>query len=407
MGDDNTDPVLRLQSHQSLPPPPPPDLKDARDDAQPERDQTSMPHSDQQSIQPSTAPVASEQQHTNQQESSQRPAVPTQDASSVSDPAQSHVSQHSTPTLPPMNFQHQPTVHTPAPVPAAAPVHTQNGNHPQHHQPPPPQHLPPPAPAHITNGTPPQYPPHGHAPPPPSYTYPPEAGMQQAPSSMQSNGGPVNGYAPHMGYQVPLGTPHLNATQLPGTRHKKEIKRRTKTGCLTCRKRRIKCDEGHPACRNCQKSKRECLGYDPIFKSQASPPTIQPAPGIFPPQQSQHQPHQQQVKHEPQMPSEPQRYSNVPQGYMPAASAGYSPATAMQPPVEFGAQIDPALGPANSAVAPPPLQQPPPPPPPPHEEYTTSLHPQRNGILKRCLYRACSLLTCCSTSYHYGLAMQP
>ncbi|KAH0268009.1 hypothetical protein KCU71_g19465, partial [Aureobasidium melanogenum] len=61
---------------------------------------------------------------------------------------------------------------------------------------------------------------------------------------------------------------------------------------------------------------------------------------------------------------------------MPAASAGYSPATAMQPPVDFGAQIDPALGPANSAAAPPPVQQPPPP-PPPHEEYTTSLHPQR------------------------------
>ncbi|RMZ81748.1 hypothetical protein DV738_g2084, partial [Chaetothyriales sp. CBS 135597] len=35
-------------------------------------------------------------------------------------------------------------------------------------------------------------------------------------------------------------------------------KRRTKTGCLTCRKRRIKCDEEKP---NCIKSKRECAGY--------------------------------------------------------------------------------------------------------------------------------------------------
>ncbi|KAI0009705.1 hypothetical protein F4779DRAFT_627639 [Xylariaceae sp. FL0662B] len=62
-------------------------------------------------------------------------------------------------------------------------------------------------------------------------------------------------------------------------RHKKEIKRRTKTGCLTCRKRRIKCDEQHPVCKNCQKSKRECLGYDPIFKNQQQHPTnIQPAP---------------------------------------------------------------------------------------------------------------------------------
>lgn len=46
-----------------------------------------------------------------------------------------------------------------------------------------------------------------------------------------------------------------------------EIKRRTKTGCLTCRRRRIKCDEQHPMCKNCCKSERICLGYDPIFSS--------------------------------------------------------------------------------------------------------------------------------------------
>ncbi|KAB5523859.1 hypothetical protein GE09DRAFT_1194821 [Coniochaeta sp. 2T2.1] len=59
---------------------------------------------------------------------------------------------------------------------------------------------------------------------------------------------------------------------------RQEIKRRTKTGCLTCRKRRIKCDEAHPKCNNCHKSKRECLGYDPIFKSQPTPQTNPPAP---------------------------------------------------------------------------------------------------------------------------------
>ncbi|KAI0970040.1 hypothetical protein F4678DRAFT_473407 [Xylaria arbuscula] len=32
--------------------------------------------------------------------------------------------------------------------------------------------------------------------------------------------------------------------------------------------RHKKCDELHPTCKNCQKSKRECLGYDPIFKNQ-------------------------------------------------------------------------------------------------------------------------------------------
>ena len=33
------------------------------------------------------------------------------------------------------------------------------------------------------------------------------------------------------------------------------IKRRTRTGCLTCRKRRIKCDERKPHCFNCERSK--------------------------------------------------------------------------------------------------------------------------------------------------------
>ncbi|KAM7212329.1 fungal transcriptional regulatory-like protein [Rhypophila decipiens] len=43
---------------------------------------------------------------------------------------------------------------------------------------------------------------------------------------------------------------------------KSSVRRRTKTGCLTCRKRRIKCDEGKPTCGNCIKSKRQCDGYN-------------------------------------------------------------------------------------------------------------------------------------------------
>ncbi|KAK4126323.1 fungal transcriptional regulatory-like protein [Parathielavia appendiculata] len=42
---------------------------------------------------------------------------------------------------------------------------------------------------------------------------------------------------------------------------KATVRKRTKTGCLTCRRRRIKCDEGKPICNNCIKSKRECEGY--------------------------------------------------------------------------------------------------------------------------------------------------
>lgn len=47
------------------------------------------------------------------------------------------------------------------------------------------------------------------------------------------------------------------------------LRKRTKTGCLTCRKRRIKCGEERPSCNNCFKSKRHCEGYNQrvIFKT--------------------------------------------------------------------------------------------------------------------------------------------
>ncbi|KAG8527563.1 uncharacterized protein KY384_007716 [Bacidia gigantensis] len=34
--------------------------------------------------------------------------------------------------------------------------------------------------------------------------------------------------------------------------------KRVRTGCLTCRERHLKCDEGSPDCQNCKKSNREC-----------------------------------------------------------------------------------------------------------------------------------------------------
>ncbi|PVI07171.1 hypothetical protein DM02DRAFT_355114 [Periconia macrospinosa] len=139
-------------------------------------------------------------------------------------------------------------------------------------------------------------------------------------------------YYAHPGHGAPgqamgMGSQHLAMRyQLPpqageqrilsGGRHKKEIKRRTKTGCLTCRKRRIKCDEAHPVCRNCQKSKRDCLGYDPIFKQQPGPAQIQPAPNSAP----------HQVSVPATTPPTTAAYAGqVPQGYAPAASGGYPP----------------------------------------------------------------------------------
>jgi hypothetical protein len=40
-----------------------------------------------------------------------------------------------------------------------------------------------------------------------------------------------------------------------------KMRKRNTTGCLTCRKRRIKCGEERPTCGNCIKSKRHCEGY--------------------------------------------------------------------------------------------------------------------------------------------------
>ncbi|KAF2131554.1 hypothetical protein P153DRAFT_286371 [Dothidotthia symphoricarpi CBS 119687] len=178
--------------------------------------------------------------------------------------------------------------------------------------------------------------------PPPPHSMPQYYGHPGAPPPGQQmnmgNMGPAQ-YAA-MRYQLP--PQQGDQRVLSGGRHKKEIKRRTKTGCLTCRKRRIKCDEAHPMCRNCQKSKRECLGYDPIFKQQPSPAQIQPAPN------STSTPHAAASAPAP-APPVPSAYnqSPVPQGYAPASSAGYAPAAAATSAThikqeDFNA-IDPAL----------------------------------------------------------------
>ncbi|KAH0842263.1 hypothetical protein AYO21_00118 [Fonsecaea monophora] len=39
---------------------------------------------------------------------------------------------------------------------------------------------------------------------------------------------------------------------------------RSRTGCQTCRTRKLKCDEAKPICGQCQKSRRDCVRSDPI-----------------------------------------------------------------------------------------------------------------------------------------------
>lgn len=90
--------------------------------------------------------------------------------------------------------------------------------------------------------------------------------------------GPYPGVHPIQVQQTPNSARHLP----PGTsltievdpnlqiapQIKKISRRRTRTGCLTCRKRRIKCDERKPHCLNCEKSRKVCLGYEvPPFQN--------------------------------------------------------------------------------------------------------------------------------------------
>ncbi|EKV09702.1 hypothetical protein PDIG_29390 [Penicillium digitatum PHI26] len=46
--------------------------------------------------------------------------------------------------------------------------------------------------------------------------------------------------------------------------------KRTRSGCFTCRSRRIKCDENHPLCERCRKGGRDCVYPSPTASSKAS-----------------------------------------------------------------------------------------------------------------------------------------
>ncbi|KAI1073064.1 hypothetical protein LB507_008983 [Fusarium sp. FIESC RH6] len=57
----------------------------------------------------------------------------------------------------------------------------------------------------------------------------------------------------------------------PGaTRPKRKYHTKAKTGCQTCRTRKVRCDEAKPACTRCTSTGRKCDGYTP-FPSQKTP----------------------------------------------------------------------------------------------------------------------------------------
>ncbi|KAJ5180711.1 hypothetical protein N7492_003921 [Penicillium capsulatum] len=60
---------------------------------------------------------------------------------------------------------------------------------------------------------------------------------------------------------------------------KRAFTKRSKTGCRTCRARRVKCDETPGACRNCTSAGWKCDGYDPVRLN----PTVQKTEPKTPP----------------------------------------------------------------------------------------------------------------------------
>jgi Fungal Zn(2)-Cys(6) binuclear cluster domain/Fungal specific transcription factor domain len=47
--------------------------------------------------------------------------------------------------------------------------------------------------------------------------------------------------------------------------------KRVRTGCSTCRKRRVKCDEGKPVCRRCRNANFHCEGYEQPQRLSSTP----------------------------------------------------------------------------------------------------------------------------------------
>ncbi|KAL4917300.1 hypothetical protein BDW62DRAFT_184158 [Aspergillus aurantiobrunneus] len=99
--------------------------------------------------------------------------------------------------------------------------------------------------------------------------YPESVALWHNPSAQQQ-------HQPQPQSQIPavpftLATPKTPSLLQPLPDQKKH--KRTRSGCFTCRSRRIKCDESRPVCERCRKGNREC-----IYPSSTTGPASKPAP---------------------------------------------------------------------------------------------------------------------------------
>ncbi|KAF4446897.1 Transcriptional regulatory protein moc3 [Fusarium austroafricanum] len=62
--------------------------------------------------------------------------------------------------------------------------------------------------------------------------------------------------------------------------------KKVRTGCITCKIRKVKCDEAKPYCLRCIKTGRQCDGYRPSPNSSPEPGGLSPSPGFENPQEA-------------------------------------------------------------------------------------------------------------------------
>ncbi|KAK4691768.1 maltose O-acetyltransferase, partial [Lecanoromycetidae sp. Uapishka_2] len=107
------------------------------------------------------------------------------------------------------------------------------------------------------------------APPRPYYSDPQEAHLANA-LQRENRGYDTMGPRDHIQYGSPEDDddPHgqyygadRSSQDLDRKRRKRVFSNRTKTGCMTCRRRKKKCDEQHPECNNCLRGGFVCEGY--------------------------------------------------------------------------------------------------------------------------------------------------
>lgn len=58
----------------------------------------------------------------------------------------------------------------------------------------------------------------------------------------------------------------------PAPKPSRASSHRARTGCITCKRRHVKCDEGRPHCSNCRNANRECEGYSATAAKRARVP---------------------------------------------------------------------------------------------------------------------------------------